>query len=103
MFGGGPSSASQGFIRPNFGVDAGIRFEFLKEKRGSVSLNMNDIFRTKKYDAHAESAFFVQDILRRRDAQVARLNFSFRFGKFDASLFKRKDSRAENNVESVNF
>jgi outer membrane receptor protein involved in Fe transport len=103
MFGGGGSSAAQGYIRPNFGVDAGIRFEFLKEKRGSISLNINDIFRTKKYDAHSESQFFVQDAWRRRDPQVARLNFNFRFGKFDASLFKRKDNKAEGNVESVTF
>ena len=34
MFGGGGGSASQGFIRPNYGVDAALRFEFLKNKDG---------------------------------------------------------------------
>jgi outer membrane receptor protein involved in Fe transport len=104
MFGGG-MSASQGFIRPNYGVDAAIRFEFLKERRASLSLSMNDILKTRKYDAHTESSFFIQDSWRRRDAQVLRLNFNWRFGKFDANLFKRKDPRAENNVnmENVNF
>jgi outer membrane receptor protein involved in Fe transport len=97
MFGGG-MSASQGFIRPNYGVDAAIRFEFLKEKRASISLNVNDILRTRKYDAYTASSFFIQNAERRRDAQVLRLNFSWRFGKFDASLFKRKDTKAENNV-----
>lgn len=103
-FGGG-MSAAQGFIRPNFGMDAAIRFEFLKERRASISLNVNDILRTRKYDAHTQSAFFIQDAQRRRDAQVFRLNFNWRFGKFDANLFKRKDNRAENNVnmENVNF
>lgn len=96
---GGPSSAAQGFIRPNYGVDAALRFEFLKNRTASVSLNMNDIFRTKKYDAHTESPFFVQDVERRRDPQVLRLNFNWRFGKFDASLFKRKNTRAENDVQ----
>ncbi len=96
MFGGGGSpSAAQGYIRPNFGVDAAIRFEFLKNKAASLSLNVNDILRTKKYDAHSESAFFVQDVERRRDPQVVRLNFNYRFGKFDASLFKRKNNRTE--------
>jgi outer membrane receptor protein involved in Fe transport len=104
MFGGG-MSAAQGFIRPNFGVDAAIRFEFLKERRASIALSMNDILRTRKYDAHTESAFFIQDAMRRRDPQVLRLNFNWRFGKFDANLFKRKDTRAENNVnmEGMNF
>jgi hypothetical protein len=97
MFGGG-MSASQGFIRPNYGVDAAVRFEFLKEKRGSFTLSVNDIFRTRKYNSYTESSFFIQDSWRRRDAQVLRLNFNWRFGKFDANLFKRKDTKAENNV-----
>jgi outer membrane receptor protein involved in Fe transport len=102
MFGGN-NTASQGYIRPNYGVDAAIRFEFLKEKRASISLNVNDIFRTKKYDAHSESPFFIQDIERRRDAQVFRLNFNWRFGKFDASLFKRKNTKADTNVDTGNM
>lgn len=100
---GGSSSAAQGFIRPNYGVDAAIRFEFLKERKASISLNVNDIFRTRVYDAHSESAFFNQDSQRRRDAQIFRLNFSFRFGKFDANLFKRKNTKAENNVDMGNM
>ena len=104
MFGGG-ASAAQGYIRPNYGVDAAVRFEFLKNRAASVSLSMNDIFRTRKYDAHTESPFFIQDIERRRDPQVARLNFNWRFGKFDASLFKRRNNRAEDaGMDSgVNF
>lgn len=93
MFGGG--SSSQGFVRANYGVDAAIRFEFLKNKTASLSLNVNDIFRTRLYDAHSESAFFVQDITRRRDPQIFRLNFNWRFGKFDMSLFKRKNEKGE--------
>jgi len=99
MFGGGGNS-SQGFIRANYGVDAAIRFEFLKNRTASLSLNVNDIFRTRKYDAYSEqSGLFYQNIERRRDPQVFRLNFNWRFGKFDASLFKRKNTRAENDIQ----
>ena len=101
MFGGG-GSAAQGFIRPNYGVDAAIRFEFLKAKTASLSLNVNDIFKTRKYDAHTESVFFRQDIIRRRDPQILRLNFNWRFGKMDVNLFKRKNTRSE-EVDNVNF
>ncbi len=99
--GGGGGSASQGFIRPNYGVDAGLRYEFLKNRVASLSLNINDIFRTKKYNAYSASYTqagflqFEQDAVRRRDPQVFRLNFNYRFGKFDASLFKRKNNRSE--------
>jgi hypothetical protein len=95
---GGSSSAAQGYIRPNYGVDAALRYEFLKNRTASVSLNVNDIFRTKLYDAYSESLpDFTQNIQRRRDPQVFRLNFNWRFGKFDASLFKRKNTRSEND------
>ena len=98
MFGGGALSAAQGYIRPNYGVDAAIRFEFLKDKKASISLNVNDIFKTRKYDSYTETAFFIQDSQRWRDAQMFRLNFNWRFGKFDANLFKRKDTKAEGNL-----
>ncbi len=102
MFGGN-NTASQGYIRPNYGVDAAVKFDFLKDKKASLSLNVNDIFRTRKYDAHSESTFFVQDIVRRRDPQIFRLNFNYRFGKFDANLFKRKNTKADNNVDMGNM
>ena len=56
---------------------------------------MNDVFRTKVNATFAESAFFTQDNLRRRDPQVLRLNFAWRFGKMDVSLFKRKNMKGE--------
>jgi outer membrane receptor protein involved in Fe transport len=90
---GQSASTAQGFVRPNYGIDLAIRYEFLKEKKASLSLSMNDIFRTRRSDVFSESAFFTQNVFRRRDPQVLRLNFSWRFGKFDMSLFKRKNMR----------
>lgn len=99
-FFGGSQSAAQGFIRPNYGVDAAVRFEFLKDKVASLSLNVNDVFRTRLFDQYTEvPGFFVQNVQRRRDPQVFRLNFNYRFGKFDVSLFKRKNTKADSNVD----
>jgi len=92
-FMGGASGASQGYINPNYGVDIAVRKEFFKDKRLAATLSVNDIFKTRIYSAHSENAYFVQDMWRRRDWQVFRLNLSYRFGKFDASLFKRKNNR----------
>jgi outer membrane receptor protein involved in Fe transport len=103
----GQPSASQGYVRANYGVDVALRFEFLKNKQASLSLNVNDIFKTRRQDIHSESSSAIQDIFRRRDPQVARLNFNWRFGKFDATLFKRKNMRSErenqNGMENMNF
>ncbi|MGB4937538.1 MAG: TonB-dependent receptor [Ferruginibacter sp.] len=94
MFGGSQIGA-QGYIKPNYGVDIAIKKEFMKNKAASLTLQMNDIFRTKLSATHSESPFFVQDNERRRDPQVLRLNFNYRFGKMDVSLFKKKSMRGE--------
>lgn len=100
---GGPASSAQGYVRPNYGVDIAVRYEFLKNRMASLSLNMNDVFRTRRYDMHSESAYFQQDVFRRRDPQVVRLNFNLRFGKFDANLFKRRNMRnpGDNGMEGM--
>lgn len=94
FFGGGGASASQGYVRPNYGVDMAVRYEFLKNRTASVSVNVNDIFRTRRNDVHSESSAMIQDAFRRRDPQVLRINFNWRFGKFDPNLFKRKNMRS---------
>ena len=95
MMFGGPSSSAQGYNRSSYSVDMGVRFEFLKNRAASISLNMNDILRTRRSYVHMESPYFIQDVFRRRDPQVLRLNFNWRFGKFDPNLFKRKNMKGE--------
>ncbi len=95
MMFGGTQIGAQGYIKPNFGIDIAIKKDFLKNKAASLSLQMNDIFRTKLFATHSESPFFVQDNERRRDPQVLRLNFNYRFGKIDVSLFKKKSMKGE--------
>ena len=91
----GSASSAQGYVRSNYFVDMGVRFDFLKNKMATISLNMNDILRTRRSFVHSESPYFIQDVFRRRDPQVMRLNFSWRFGKFDPNLFKRKNLKGE--------
>ena len=98
MFGGSQIGA-QGYIKPNYGVDIAIKKDFMKNKAASLTLQMNDIFRTKLYATHSESQYFVQDNERRRDPQILRLNFNYRFGKIDVSLFKKKNIKGE--MESI--
>ena len=93
---GGSPSTTQGYINANYGVDLGLRKDFkIKNNQASVSLNVNDIFRTRRYFVHSESTGFIQDEWRRRDPQIVRLNLNYRFGKFDVALFKRKNMRSE--------
>ena len=93
----GQSTSAQGYVRPVYFVDMALRYTFMKENRASVSVNMSDVFRTRVSDIHSESPFFIQDAFRRRDPQLVRINFNWRFGKFDISLFKRKNNRDQDN------
>jgi outer membrane receptor protein involved in Fe transport len=95
-WGGGNLSTANGYSLPVYGFDAAIKKDFLKNKSLSVSLSINDIFRTRITKVHSESylskeIYSVQDIDRIRDPQKLRLNLSWRFGKTDFTLFKRKN------------
>jgi outer membrane receptor protein involved in Fe transport len=95
-WGGGNLATANGYIMPTGGVDAAVKKDFLKDKTLSVSLSMNDIFRTRTSKTHSESYVSkgissVQDVERQMNPQQLRLNASWRFGKADFSLFKRKN------------
>ncbi|MFZ9301356.1 MAG: outer membrane beta-barrel protein, partial [Chitinophagaceae bacterium] len=94
-------TTAQGYVKPNYSLDFAIRKEFLKEKKGSLSLSINDLFKTRRYATYSESDFFVQEFSRRQDWRVIRLNFSYRFGKFDQTLFKRKNNRMESGQDNM--
>ncbi|MEY4628245.1 MAG: hypothetical protein RLZZ595_571 [Bacteroidota bacterium] len=93
-WGGFVQTSAQGYIDPNYGFEFALRKEFLKDKKGALTLSMNDVFKTKVYGSYSESQYFTQTNSRRRDWQVFRLNFNYRFGKIDASIFKRKNVRS---------
>ncbi|MEO5893285.1 MAG: TonB-dependent receptor [Ferruginibacter sp.] len=100
---GGPpmmqsQSASQGYINASWGMDLAIKKSFLKNNAASVSLSVNDIFKTRIQSQYSSSTYFTQEYTRLRDPQMFRLNLSYRFGKIDASLFKRKSSKGEQNA-----
>ena len=93
---------AQGYIKPSYGVDIAIKKDFLKNNAASLTLQMSDVFRTRLNATHAESSFLIYDTERRRDPQLMRLNFNWRFGKIDVSLFKRKNMKGEmDNMQNM--
>lgn len=89
---GGPTNTAQGYTLANWFVDMALRKDLFNRK-ATLTVNMNDIFRTRRTGTYSSSDFFVQNTWRVRDPQVVRVNLSYRFGKMDASLFKRKNTR----------
>ncbi len=100
FMGGGPGmgaaqSSSQGYIKPSYGFDLAIKKSFLKNDAASLTLSMSDILKTRKQGQYSFSNYFTQTYSRLRDPQMFRLNFAYRFGKVDMSLFKRKNMRQD--------
>lgn len=98
MFGASQNLA-QGYIKPFYGVDIALRKDFGKDNAASITLQVNDIFRTRTYETYAATDFFTQENYRLRDPRIFRLNIAWRFGKFDAALFKRKNNK--NDLDNI--
>ena len=91
-------SASQGYIKPFWSADFAVKKTFLKNK-ASVTLSISDIFRSLTSEQISSSPDFYQDYFRRNDPQMVRLNFTYRFGKMDVSLFKRQSKNANQGLQ----
>ncbi|MBE7171654.1 MAG: TonB-dependent receptor [Williamsia sp.] len=87
-------SSSQGYIKPFWGIDLAVKKSFLKDNAASLTLSVNDIFRTRYNEQVSLSSFFYQDYYRLNNPQMVRLNFVYRFGKLDVSLFKRQNTKS---------
>jgi outer membrane receptor protein involved in Fe transport len=102
---GGPmmqsQSSSQGYIAPSWGMDLAVKKSFLKNNAATVSLSVTDIFKTRINTQYSSSDYFIQTYSRLRDPQMFKLNFAYRFGKLDASLFKRKSSGADGSSPEI--
>lgn len=99
------SGNAQGYSLPTGGVDGSLKYDFMKNKAASLTFTISDIFATRRSDVYINSQYSTQHSLRYRDPQFFRLQFNYRFGKVDVSLFKRKNNREEqdnlqNNVEN---
>jgi len=85
------------------GVDAGIKQDLWKGK-GSLSLNVSDIFNTRKFRISHFDDFYTSEYTRTRESRVATLTLSYRFGKQDSNLFQRKkNQRTQQQGENIDM
>jgi ferric enterobactin receptor len=95
-------SSSQGYIKAFWNVDFAVRKAFLKNQAASVSLSISDIFRTRANEQISLSpGILYQDYYRLNNPQLVRLNFSYRFGKMDFSLFKRQNMKSTGTQDAM--
>jgi outer membrane receptor protein involved in Fe transport len=94
---GGPQSTAQGYNLPNYEFDLSVRKDWTLKggKTASLTFSVSDLFKTRVIQTYSESLYFTQNVSRTRDQQFFRLNFSYRFGKFDVNLLRRKSTKGE--------
>jgi len=92
-------SSSQGYIKPFYGVDFAIKKSFLKNQAASVTLAINDIFRTRGNTIVSSGEGFSQTYYRLSNPQLIKLNLSYRFGKMDMNMFKK--NKSQNAMEGI--
>lgn len=111
----GAGSTAQGFQRQTGGLDIAVKYEFtLKRnqdgdkkrkdeaaKPGALILNFTDMLHTRRTDIYSASDFFTQNYFYQRDWRMLRLTFTYRFGKFDTSLFRRKNQNRNSGPQMM--
>jgi hypothetical protein len=100
-WGGFVQTTAQGYVKPFYNIEAAIKKDFLKDKKGSLSLSINDIFKSRRNASFSQSEYFIQNVERRQDWRLVRFNFNYRFGKVDMSLFKRKNNKSGEGSEGM--
>jgi hypothetical protein len=95
---GGITPSAQGYVLPNYWVDAAIKWEFLKNRKASLTFNVRDVLATNDSRTTLLATSPIGEPLyystssRRRDPRFFSINFSYRFGQTDFSIFKRKNN-----------
>ncbi|TKC12338.1 TonB-dependent receptor [Pedobacter polaris] len=79
---------AQGIRKAMYGVDAGAKYDL--NKKASLSLNVRDVFSTRKWQMQTTGTTSVVDFSRYMQGTMANLTFSYRFGKTDFGFKKTK-------------
>ncbi len=90
---GGSTNTVQGYVLPTYGLDLSLKKEFGKKKNFTATISIQDVLKSRITYTHSETSLFIQDTYRRRDWQLWRVNVSWKFGKVDSALFKRRNTR----------
>jgi outer membrane receptor protein involved in Fe transport len=94
----GPRVTPQGRSVEVFFMDVAVKKDFMKGNAASLTLAVTDVFNQRGFGGNSSTDTWNQEFFRRRESRFARITFSYRFGKFDAQLFKRKNLKSEREL-----
>lgn len=91
-----PQIADEGLFRMSamHGVDFGVRKQVL-DKKGTLSLNVQDVFNTRKFRGTYELENQHLEINNKWESRVITLSFSYRFGNMNVKESRKRKGGAE--------
>lgn len=94
-----PMTTVNGEIKGMSGIDVGLKQEIWNGK-GSLSLNVTDVFAMRKFEYINYGDYYRTEGSRSRESRVAMLNFAYKIGKADNSLFSKRKNQRTNTQDS---
>ena len=79
---------AQGIRKAMYGIDAGAKYDL--NKKASLSLNIRDVFASRKWQMTTSGNTFSTDFSRQMQGTMANFTFAYRFGKTDFNFSKPK-------------
>ncbi|MGY0039858.1 outer membrane beta-barrel family protein [Pedobacter sp. NJ-S-72] len=93
---------AQGTRKAMYGVDGGAKYDF-KNKKASLSLNVRDIFNTRKWAMVTQDTNSIIDFQRYQQGPMGNLTFSYRFGKTSFMKKSKKPEQQEGKPDEGSF
>jgi iron complex outermembrane receptor protein len=84
-----PMQMPQGYMYDFSSLDLGFRKELFKG-RGSLTLNISDIFDTRRFRFLSEDFYFRGEVYRKPQSRVFTANFTWKFGNQGKEVIKRR-------------
>lgn len=69
----------------------------------NLTFNVNDVFNTRREITFLDLAQYTQESMRRRDTRFYRISLQIPFGKPDASIFKKRPERPQQEKEMPDY
>lgn len=93
----------QGEIRPMVFANIGVKYDFLKNNRASIAVNVSDVFHTQYFGVSTYGTYFSGNVKRYWESTVGNIVFTYRFGKSESKSQQanKKKSNFEDNGSGV--
>jgi hypothetical protein len=84
----------QGEIKPMVFANIGFKYDFLKDNKASITINVSDIFHTQYFGATTNGKAFNSTVKYNWESTVGNIVFTYRFGKSESKSQNSKPKKS---------